>query len=430
MRSKPCLRYGWKSAAILLFVLGAVAAAPLPESWKHWRYSRLIELAPVNASRLTSVTVPTEVFQRAQLWLPDVRVMDDLGAETPFTILIRAGSKSTVSRVTKLHEKSFAAGRYTQVVLEIGEQAPFHNAVEIQTPESDFIEWVRIEASDDGRIWRLVQQRAPIFRFRKDCHEGTQVVHYSENNAHFLRLQILDGAKQFAVSSASVLYQTVEPPERVQLPATLNLLAKPIPEHTSWTTDLGSMEAPVSDVRFDVAAPAEFIRSVEVDESSDNREWRSFARGDIYRYQQDGSLTEHLTIPISNGGVPLRYWRVQIVNHNDAPLDGVVPHLLAIPRHVIFEQQAGRSYRLLYGQSQAKQPEYDLSRRLNAKQMDAAVEGKLGPEEINTDWSDPRPWTEQHDVLLWLVLGIAVILLGYSAVRSLRRSASAPTPNS
>ncbi len=429
-RSKNWLRCGWKSAAFLLVVLATMAAAPLPQPWKHWRYSRSIELAPVAVTRLAGVTVPSDVYQRARLWLPDVRVMDDQGAETPFTILIREGSKNTVSRATKLHERSFAAGLYTQVVVEIGEQAPFHNAIELHTPETDFIEWVRVEASDDGRLWRLVQPRAPIFRFRKDGHEGTQVMHYSENNAHFLRLQILDGTKQFPVASASVLYQTVEPPERVPLAVTLNPTARPVPERTTWTTDLGTMEEPVSDVRFEVAAPAEFIRSVEVEGSSDNREWHPFARGDIYRYQQGGSLTEQLSIPIPYGGVQVRYWRVQIVNHNDAPLEGVVPHLLSIPRHVIFEQLPGRSYRLLYGQSQAKQPEYDLSRRLNAKQMEAAVEGKLGPEEINTDWSDPRPWTEQHDVLLWVVLGIAVILLGYSAIRSLRRSASDPTTNS
>ena len=188
------------------------------------------------------MTVPTEVYQRALLWLPDVRVMDDQGAETPFSILIREGSKNTVSRVAKLHENSFAAGRYTQVVLEVGDQAPFHNAVEIQTPEADFIEWVRVEASDDGRIWRHVQQRAPMFRFRKVCHEGTQVVHYSENNAHFLRLQILDGAKQFPVSGANVLYQTVEPPERVLLPVILKPPSQPVPQRTTWTTDLGTME--------------------------------------------------------------------------------------------------------------------------------------------------------------------------------------------
>jgi hypothetical protein len=45
---------------------------------------------------------------------------------------------------------------------------------------------------------------------------------------------------------------------------------------------------------------------------------------------------------------------------------------------------------------------------------------------VNADWVDPRPWTETHDIFLWLVLLVAVILLGYAAVRSLRKSAAAP----
>jgi len=58
-----------------------------------------------------------------------------------------------------------------------------------------------------------------------------------------------------------------------------------------------------------------------------------------------------------------------------------------------------------------------ISRDLvNPKQIEAAVAGRLGPEEINADWTDPRPWTEKYDVILWLVLGIAVILLGFSSI--------------
>ena len=51
---------------------------------------------------------------------------------------------------------------------------------------------------------------------------------------------------------------------------------------------------------------------------------------------------------------------------------------------------------------------------------------KLAPEEVNTDWVDPRAWTETHDMFLWVVILAAVILIGYAAVRSLRKSARAP----
>lgn len=419
--ARPCLQ-----AAAVLLAISFLAAAPLPTAWSHWRYSRAIELPPVEAPRLASVIVPSDVFQNSRYSLPDVRVINEQGAETPYVLFLREGNQHTDPRPTILHERSFAPGLYTQVVVEIALRAAFHNAIEVETSESDFIEWVSVEASDDGRVWRIVQPRAPIFRFRKDGREGTQIVHYSENNAPFLRLRIFDGDKQFPVVGANVLYQIQDPPERVQLDARITPVAQPAPEITAWTTDLGAAEEPVSDVKFDVAAPAEFIRGVEVQTSSDNKQWGPSARGEIYRYRQGDSLAEQLSVSIRSRGAQARYWRIEIVNHNDAPLVGVVPHLYSIPRHVVFEQQPGRTYRLLYGQSRAALPEYDLSRLLNAKQMEGAVAAQLGPEEINSDWSDPRPWTEKYDVVLWLALGIAVLLLGYSAIRSLRRSAQTP----
>jgi len=62
---------------------------------------------------------------------------------------------------------------------------------------------------------------------------------------------------------------------------------------------------------------------------------------------------------------------------------------------------------------------------VNAAKL-AAVAGRLGPEETNAGWVDPRPWTETHDIFLWLVLVAAVMMIGYAAVRSLRKSAGEP----
>jgi hypothetical protein len=155
--------------------------------------------------------------------------------------------------------------------------------------------------------------------------------------------------------------------------------------------------------------------------SADGREWEPSANGEIYRFHQGDKVQEQLAVR-TNGPSDRRYWRVAVLNGNDAPLSRAAPTLYMTPTHVVFEQQPGRTYRLLYGQSQAREAQYDLARLVNAKQIEAAVAGRLGPEEINLDWTDPRPWTEKYDVVLWLVLGIAVILLGFSAVRSLRRS--------
>jgi Protein of unknown function (DUF3999) len=408
--------------AALLAAFAALADTRLPAAWKNWHYSRAIELTPTNAPQLVSVVAPFDIYPHAIPGLADVRVIDDGGAEVPYVSFRSEGTSNTASLPATLRENSFTAGQFTQLVVDVGGHAPFHNALRIQTTAPDFIEWVQVEASDGGRVWRMVQERAPIFRFRRNAHEGTQVVHYSENNAQYLRVRILDGDAKFAVFRADVLHEVVEPAERVPLKIILSPDAKQPSGSSVWRADVGAAAELGMEVRFEVTSPAEFIRSVKASVSGDDKEWFGVGGGEIYRYRRGDAQLEQLSVTVPHGAPQVRYLRVEIVNGNDAPLAGGAPKLYVTPQHLVFEQQPGRNYSLIYGQERAETAQYDLGRRLDAKQMGAAVAGQLGPEETNADWVDPRPWTETHDIFLWVVMVAAVMLLGYAAVRSLRKS--------
>jgi hypothetical protein len=419
-------RRGWTVAGAMLLAAGALAAAPLPSAWKNWRYSRAVELSPTDTTRLAGVVVPQEVYARAQINFSDVRVIDDTGAEVPYASYVRQGSTTSASVPTTLRENSFAPGLYTQVVIDFGERSPFHNTVELTTPETDFIEWASVEASDDAHVWRIVQKRAPIFRFQKEGRQGTQTLHYSENNARYLRIRILDGAKQFPITGANTLDLKAVPPESAAIAPSIARDPSAPANQTAWRIDLGASLFDLRTLEFKVG-PAEFSRNVEVSGSADGTEWTPFAYGQIYRFHQGDAVEEHLTIPVGSY-LQRRYLRVAILNGNDTPLPDVTLAFYISPQHIVFEQQPGRSYRLLYGQSRAQRPEYDLVRRVMPQQEDAAIAGQLGPEEENANYSDPRPWTEKNTYVLWIVVGIAVLLLGYSAIRSLRRSSADAPP--
>jgi hypothetical protein len=424
------VRVGRASAAVMVTVaLCAVTTlgySALPELWKHWRYSRAIELPVTEAPRLMETTIADEIYLRAQLSLEDLRVIDGQGNEVPYTTFVLDGAKKTEDLAASVHERSFTPGGYTQTVIEINGNAPFHNSLEIETPEQNFIEWASVEASDDARVWRIVQERAPIFRFTKEGRDGTRVIHYSENNARYLRVRILDGKNQFPVAGVVVLHETSGPQERVPLEAQATPDAKSPARQTIWTADLGGRGAPVTEVHFEVA-PMEFVRCVNLSASDDKKEWSTFASGQIYRFHQRDKVQEQLTVPIAYGRAGHRYWRVAVENGNDAPLANASVRLYTTPRHVVFEQQPGKSYSLLYGQERVQAADYDFGRRVDGAQQRAAIPGNLGAEEVNTAWVDPRPWTETHEVFLWSVLLIAVIVIGFTAIQSMRRAASSPS---
>jgi hypothetical protein len=87
-------------------------------------------------------------------------------------------------------------------------------------------------------------------------------------------------------------------------------------------------------------------------------------------------------------------------------------------RFVLFHPTANRSYRLIYGNLRANAPQYDLARTLEIPPFEAMFRANLGPAEPTSNYVDPRPFTERHPNLLWIALGLAVILLGYAALRA------------
>jgi Protein of unknown function (DUF3999) len=404
----------------------ALAFSTLPAAWNAWRYSRAIELAPTDAPRLVQTAIPDAVYLRAQPSLADLRIIDAQGNETPYTLFSLDGETKLEHRAATVHEKSFTPGQYTQTVVEVKGDT-FHNSIEIQTTEQNFIEWVTVDASDDAHTWRIVQDRAPIFRFNKDGREGTRVVHYSDNNARFLRLRILDGDKQFPITGVLVLDETSGPEERVPL-ETVQPSADPnsTQRKSMWSADLGGNSPPVTEVVFDVG-PGEFIREVRLSASADAKDWRNEASGQIYRFHRGDKVQEQLKVEIPYGGRQYRHWRIDVENRNDAPLPINSVLLYTTPRRIAFEQQPGKTYTLIYGQQRAKAPQYDLGQRIDSAEQRITPPGHLGSEETNTAWVDPRPWTETHDALLWAVLIVSVLLIGSTAIQSMRRAATNPS---
>jgi hypothetical protein len=162
------------------------------------------------------------------------------------------------------------------------------------------------------------------------------------------------------VSGAEGAYDITEEAERAAVPVVLVPDQSTVPSRSAWRADLGTANLPIAEVRFEVEQ-AEFNRSVRIYASADAENWSVEAGKEVFRFHQRDKLQESLCV--SFGEVQgKRYWRVEVMNGNDPPLTGARPALYTTPRHIVFRQEPGRAYRLLYGQSEAKAPHYELER--------------------------------------------------------------------
>lgn len=399
--------------------LGAHAVRELPQKWAHWRYSREVNISP-EAVSLIAIELPEAVYANSSNHLADVRIADDQGREIPYVLHVPTSESRSERRGVRTLEQSYAPGEFTQFVFDAGLKPRFYNAIEVLTTESDFIAWAEVAVSDDSREWRIVCDRAPLFRFSKQNLQGTQTLHFSETSARYIRLRVLEGSKRFSLSRVELLYQMSPPEERTMAAAQFRSVASGNPNESVWEADLPT-DLPVNELWFETSEP-EFSRLVTIESREDGSDWQSAGSGEIYRFRHDDWLREWLRV--SFGGGWSAHWRVHVANGNNAPLADVRITLYMMPRRLIFRADPARRYRVLYGQSQAKAPLYDLGRTIYAKDMSRVPAATLGPEELNAAYEDPRPWTEKHPAVLWISVIVAAGLLGFAALRSLRASSN------
>ena len=416
-------------ATIALAVLVATSAAgapdpatgtALPEQWQHWRYFSAVgssvntaQPRPNGRTGLVQVTLPLNVFARAQSTdLPDLRIIDEAGHEVPYAIDVERGSQAGTWRAVPTSEYGFVPGSYTQIVADKERTDELTDTLRVDSSQTNYFTYVQISASDDRKQWRIIRDRAPIYSFERDNLRGSQNVSFPATRARWLRVRVLDQTKAFDINAVEVVYNQVKPAELEAWPVAFAANARADAGQTWLEADAGGV-VPGSAV--DVSAPSgTYHRPVQVSASDDGSTWTVVGDGAIARGASQA--TNRVAFDEASG----RYWRIAIFDHNDPPIAGLQAELLASPRHVSFRLEPAHTYWLLYGDSRATAPTYDVADVTTAVQRAAAPLVGLGVEQTNVGYVSPEPWTEQHPAILWIALGIVLVVMGGLAIRTLR----------
>ena len=420
-----------RGALALLVVCSScwfVSAADLPEKWRVWRYSRAVQTQPPGADGPAELTLPWEIFAHCAANCVDVRLADSRGEEVPYVITERYASHNVESHAARIVENSFVAGEYTQIIADLEESHVSYNRVKVETNRPDFIVWAEIALSDDAKTWRIVEPRAPIARFRSREVDGTQTIPFQALSSRYIRVRVAEPSAKFPVSGISVLREQEYKPRTIEIPAAFAAERASEPGASVWRTSLASPNQPISQLEIKTDSP-EFYRGVRISGSSDGKQWSYWGSGVIYRYTQAGKVRESLRVEFSETAGN-RLLRVEVINGNDQPLTNVTFTLAAVPRTLIFKEVAGQSYRLLYGNEKTTAPQYDLGRYFDSGVSKPVYRVlSLGPEDETANYRDPRPFTERHPEVLWSALAVAIVLIGLTALKTLRRPVNTTPQN-
>jgi hypothetical protein len=402
---------------ILVVALGTWALVQWPQTFLAWRYAAPIQVGGA-AGELASVLVPASVTSKAQRDWTDLRVVDGQGQEVPFVLRAQFGGTTVEGRQADLLEPTAVAGSYKQVVADTGAEPSLHNSLSLALATSvSLMSYVEVAVSTDLREWRVIRERAPIYVLTNEGRGQNTEVSYPDTRSRYLRVRVLDGTTEYAISAVMVRYNLAAAAERVAAPGTL----KPAPElyrgrSSTWTSDADLGTIPISAVEFKTSQTS-FSRYVMLFVSEDGERWRQISQGEITG-PASGSKQADLLVEFPE--MYARHWRVTVNHQNDAPIADLQPVFLTVPRRLVFQPQQGQSYRLLYGHPRALTPQYDLAQLTEERALHDAKTATLGAEEENTAWEDPTPFTERYSGVLWAALAAAAILLGVASVRSMK----------
>ena len=395
-------------AILATLSLAFVYADFVPSAWQYRKLIRT-EVRPANSLR-----IDREVYLAAREDLADLRVVHG-SDEVPYLVVV-SSSEAKEHEVSATMQDRAVTATGVEAVMSFSRVVP-HNRLTIQSQISNFRHKVQVYSSPDGRDWALVKKDAYVFDFTADEHHASLLtIDYPTSTRRFLKV-VIEGAKDPAIlSGASVLL-------REERPAVWQEMAKfddphPVEDDkrhsTSYDLDFGSAGAPRDRMVLTIPDPA-FHRSISTSFSDDGKEWIPDTFGTVYR--TEGS--ESLQVPI--GSSRARHLRVTLYHGDDRPLKLTSVSIEAIARNVIFPSQSAGDYWLYFGNPKTRQPSYDLAMVLAKGTLDGAVSVTAEGRQENPGYKAPeppvKPLSERSPALLYGVLGLAVLGIGYFTLR-------------
>lgn len=413
---------------ILAILIGCVICSSALADFQPKKWQYYSEIVPGSGGKHAQIVLSRDVYFHSKDDLADLRVIQG-DREIPYKRLQDIGSMgSQPAYPIKLLNESVVPGKYSSFVADLGKPGLLNNYIYIQTPSMNFTRKVEIEGGNDGVRWATLRSDGYIFDFSRDYHAQSVSVRYPENNYRYIRVKIWNyDQKPIVIDSPKIAFEKIEPAKEMVLYQGQGAITQNADEKSTDIV-LDFVSHGLHGHRVVITSPdTNYNRWVEIAGSDDKRTWNDLGSDQILDYDTPKFKGSESSVEYSGNGY--RYIRVRIRNYDDQPIRVSKVTVYGIRNRLFFPYQAGGSYRLYYGNPDAQAPIYDIEQTFRYLSSESAVMLKLGPTAKNPDFVVPiatRPWLEKNPWILWVVLLVAVILLGWLTVKSIIQTKATP----
>ena len=375
--------------------------------------------------------IDSQVFPHAAPSLKDLRLYKN-GREVPYAITLSEPQQvdSETAQVRNLGLR----GRNIVFDLEMPNRS--YTEIVLDLAGHDFLATATVSGTRDPNYSNQTQLgEFTLFDLTSQHLSRNTTIHLQETSLPYLHIELAvsaaAGARNFTVTPDMVRGVAVPPSREAQSLYTTAVTTTNIAQRGRQSIATFSLpqRIPVERVSFDLAPSykANFSRDVRVSDRPDGAKEATSENlaGTISRVHltQSGReiRQEQLSVPTILGSNMQSTATVEVAveNGDDSPLPIKAVRLEMRQRKICFDDSAGQTLTLSYGDSALTAPQYDYARLFAPSATMREVQ--LGPEELNPSFRarpDTRPFTERYPHLLWIVLLAVVCILAVVAIRS------------
>ena len=401
----------------------------------EWQYVKSIDVSQeLRQEQLVEILPDPEVFAGSAVDLVDARIVAGDETEVPYQLKVGRPERTSSAVRATLRDLGYVAGQYDTFVADVGREGILHNEIEVHTLSKNFRRAATVETSTNGASWTEVAEQ-PIYDFtvkeRSFTTRDTRV-RYADTAARFLRVRIADdGEGPLGITGANVLFVKKTPARETLWPASaLDIDRDSDRRATLVEVDLGAPGLPSH--RIAIRTPdVNFYRDATVETSTDRKDWTIVSKRDsVYAYDTPKFVGESLDVTYRESSS--RYLRLVIRDEDSPPLRLEGVDVWGLEHGLLFTATPWQTYRLYYGNPEARRPLYDVERVFPYLETEGLPQATLGPQTVNPSFvEDKPPVSERFPWLLSTVIaiaaiGVAVLLLGI--VRRAKKLLPPPGP--
>jgi hypothetical protein len=443
----------------ILLAAGLLLSQSVVAETETFRFSRPVIWQDKGQQELLTVPLDSRIYAATGDGFPDLRLVDQNGAETPYLLQKAAETRAETKRIScnsrllALKKKN----KTIEIYLRLDKNEQNADGLTVVTPLADFEHRVQIFGSNDGKSWSSLVEDAQIFDYSSYMPIANRDISLPANAYRQFKL-VVEEAMHTREAELKELTRTLRGEEEMTRSERIDLHRIPlkIERIDSWRNHTEVLpetdkrfEYPVAEYKItegkkkqatliDVTTLREPLTGFTLHTATDN-----FTRSAVVQIpirqgietsmQVIGSaLLESLHFrdikreqtAVSFPEQRQKTYRIVLSNQDNPPLAVTGITGTGPGYNLIFLPSPGKTYRLHYGSEKAKRPVYDTGPIQELLRRGyKGIPAELGPESAEASVPETLDFAKllNSQWFLGMAVALMVVVLGWVLVRAGKR---------